>query len=79
MSMLKNQDKLKPYFSGRATIYEVAQENQCCRVMFKEVSWRAKAVVPSSLRPNGLVEVVGREGLSLLIKTPSTQGTEKGG
>jgi membrane protein implicated in regulation of membrane protease activity len=78
MSVLRNEDKLKPYFRGRATIYEVAQENQCCRVMFKEVPWKAKAVVPSSLHLNGLVEVVGREGLSLLIKTPSTQGTEKG-
>jgi membrane protein implicated in regulation of membrane protease activity len=79
MPALKNQDKLKPYFSGKATIYEVAQEDQCCRVMFKDVSWEAKAVVPSFLRLNGLVEVVGREGLSLLIKTPSTQGIEKGG
>jgi len=79
MYVLENQDKLKPYFSGRATIYKIVQENQCCRVMFREVSWKAKAVVSSSLRLDGLVEVVGREGLYLLIKTSSTQVTEKGG
>jgi hypothetical protein len=79
MPVLKNQDKLKPYHSGRATIYKILRENQCCRVMFNGCSWKAEAVVPFPLRLGGLVEVVGGESNFLLIKTFSTQDTEKSG
>ena len=77
MYALENRDKLKPTYSGEATIYEVIRENQRCRIMFNGVYWRAKALVPFVLRLGDSVEVTGREGSFLLIKTFSSQGAEE--
>jgi len=72
MYVLENRDRLRPSYSGEATIYEVIRENQRCRVMFKGVAWRAEAVVPFSINLGDFVEVIGRDGSFLLIKTFST-------
>ncbi|MEO0456750.1 MAG: NfeD family protein [Cyanobacteria bacterium P01_A01_bin.114] len=58
-------------FQGRGVVDRAISPHQPGRVYFKATYWPARLsnqAITDSLKPGALVEIVGREGLTLLIK-----------